>query len=102
MDVFAKYNLYIFKYADGTYTWVDQSLSTRKFTAALRHMSQKTADAMAKRYNVGKLVVMTSDELNSGVNESRHEMKLRHDKMLRECYKKKALFQKMLEEARRC
>ena len=99
MDLFTKYNLYIFKYADGTYTWVDQSLSTMKLTAALRHMSQKTAGTMAKRYKVGKLVVMTSDELSSEVNESRHAMKLKQDKMLAECYARKALSSKALEEA---
>lgn len=96
-----KYDLFVFKYADGTYTWIEMDKATKRYSAALKNMSAKQAMNFAKLYKVHKLfevcklVETSADELS----ESRHEMKLRHDKMLRECYMKKALSNKMLEEA---
>ena len=65
-------------------------------------MSSKTAMNFAKWYKVHKLIELSVDELTSQLKESRHAMKLKYDKMLRECYMKKNLFNKMLEEACNC
>ena len=82
-----KYDLFVFKYADGTYTWIEMDKATKRYSAALRNMSAKQAVNFTKLYKVHRLVELSADEFTSSsseLNESRHEMKLRHDKMLAE------------------
>ena len=97
-----EYDLFVFKYADETYTWVQMNKTTKKYSATLKHMSSRTAMNFAKQHKVHKLIKLSVDEFTSQLKESRHAMKLKYDKMLRECYMKKNLFNKMLEEACNC
>ena len=90
-----KYDLFVFKYTDGTYTWIEMDKATKRYSSAMQNMSAKMAMNFAKMYKVHKLVELYADEFTSSpskLNESRHAMKLKHDKMLAECYAKKALF----------
>jgi len=60
-----KYDLFIFKYADGTYTWIEMDKATKRYSSALRSMSAKQAMNFAKLYKVRKLVELSADEFTS-------------------------------------
>lgn len=60
-----KYDLFVFKYADGTYTWIEMDKATKRYSAALKNMSAKMALNFAKMYKVHKLVELSADEFTS-------------------------------------
>ena len=60
-----KYDLFVFKYADGTYTWIEMDKAAKRYSAALKNMSAKMALNFAKMYKVHKLVELSADEFTS-------------------------------------
>lgn len=60
-----KYDFFVFKYADGTYTWIEMDKAAKRYSATMQNMTARMAMNFAKMYKVRKLVELSADEFTS-------------------------------------
>lgn len=83
-----KYNLFIVKYSDGTFLWIQESADSGSFSIAQPKMDAARAAHWAKIYDVGDMLVATAVELEAYSLFSENE-KSDPEEMMKEFVEKK-------------
>ena len=64
-----QHDLFIIKYADNTFTWIEKSLKYGQYGIAWRKIKADASTGLLRKYQSSEVTVVTAEELNRMVNE---------------------------------